>query len=239
MLRLLLCLLLSLGLHALCAGLLRESLAQAGEAHAQALPQVVQLISLAPLAASPALTSAGAKPRVTVPAAIPAPVPPALAPSKLRRPPKPLPAAARQALEPAKAAAPAGSVVNARSSSPPAAVAPTLPAEGRAPAVATPQAVKPEVLSLKPSFAQAPPAPRYPTQARRRNQQGVVLLEVRLDARGEQRELRLLRSSGVPSLDQAALTAVAGWRFRAEVRDGHGVPSRVQIPIEFALTATR
>jgi protein TonB len=234
MLRLLLCLLLSLGLHALCAGLLRASLAQAGETPAQALPQVVQLISLAPLAASPPLAPAVAKPLLGTQAASPKPA----APAKARRMPKPL-AAVRQAFEPAKPAAPAESVANARPSNPAAVVSPALPAAGRAPAVAPLQAVSPEVLSLKPSFAQAPPPPRYPAQARRRNQQGVVLLEVRLDARGEQRELTLLRSSGVPSLDQAALTAVAGWRFRAEVRDGHKVPSRVQIPIEFALTAAR
>jgi protein TonB len=236
MLRVLLCLLLSLGLHAFCAGLLRESLAQAGEAPAQALPPVVQLISLAPLAASPPLAPAVAKPLLATQAASPEPAAPA--PAKVGGAPKPL-AAARQSFEPAKPAAPAESVANARPSNPAAVVSPALPAAGRATAVAALQAVRPEVLSLKPSFAQAPPPPRYPAQARRRNQQGVVLLEVRLDARGEQRELTLLRSSGVPSLDQAALTAVAGWRFRAEVRDGHNVASRVQIPIEFALTATR
>jgi protein TonB len=238
MLRLLLCLLLSLGLHAFCAGLLRESLAQAGEAQA-ALPQVVQLISLAPLAAAATpLAPAIAKPLLAAQPAISEPAPQPLAPTKVRRPPKPLPAV-RQAHGPSAPAAPAASVANARSSNPAAAVSPALPAEGRAPAVTPPQAVRPDVLSLKPSFAQAPPPPRYPAQARRRNQQGVVLLEVRLDARGEQRELTLLRSSGVPSLDQAALTAVSRWRFRAEMRDGQAVPSRVQIPIEFALTATR
>jgi protein TonB len=238
MLRLLLCLLLSLGLHAFCAGLLRASLAQAGETPAQALPQVVQLISLAPLAASSPLAPAVAKPLLATQAASHEPAAPVLAPAKVRRTPKPL-AAVRQSLDPTAPAAPAESVASARPSNTAAVVSPALPAAGRAPAVAALQAVSPEVLSLKPSFAQAPPPPRYPAQARRRNQQGVVLLEVRLDARGEQRELTLLRSSGVPSLDQAALTAVASWRFRAEVRDGHKVPSRVQIPIEFALTATR
>lgn len=96
-----------------------------------------------------------------------------------------------------------------------------------------------EVLSKQPSFAQQPQPPQYPSIARRRNQQGVVLLEVRLDARGAQRELTLVRSSGISSLDQAALKAVAEWRFRPETRNGHGVPSRVQIPVEFALLASR
>ncbi|WP_178106877.1 energy transducer TonB [Pseudomonas mangiferae] len=96
-----------------------------------------------------------------------------------------------------------------------------------------------EVFSRKPGFLQPPAPPRYPSQARRRNQQGVVLVEVRLDVRGQQRGLTVLRSSGVGSLDAAALEAVAGWRFRPETVEGQPVPSRVHIPVEFALTANR
>lgn len=108
-------------------------------------------------------------------------------------------------------------------------------------APAKPVAAKPvaEVLSSKPSFREPPRQPSYPSQARRRNQQGVVLVEVRLDERGQQRSLNVLRSSGVDSLDRAALEAVAKWRFRPETTGGQAVPSRVQIPIQFALTASR
>lgn len=108
-------------------------------------------------------------------------------------------------------------------------------------APAKPVATKPvaEVLSRKPSFSEPPRQPNYPSQARRRNQQGVVLVEVRLDERGQQRSLNVLRSSGVESLDRAALEAVAKWRFRPETTGGQAVPSRVQIPIQFALTASR
>jgi protein TonB len=96
-----------------------------------------------------------------------------------------------------------------------------------------------EVFSRKPSFRQPPRPPSYPSQARRRNQQGVVVVEVRLDARGQQRSLNVLRSSGIDSLDNAALDAVAEWVFRPETIHGQAVPSRVQIPIRFALTASR
>ncbi|MBF7730425.1 energy transducer TonB [Pseudomonas sp. N040] len=101
------------------------------------------------------------------------------------------------------------------------------------------QSAPAEVFSRQPAFRLPPQQPRYPAQARRRNQQGVVLLEVRLDERGAQRDIQLLRSSGFPSLDSAALEAVAGWRFHPETINGKGVPSRVQIPIEFALLASR
>ncbi|MGH8382262.1 energy transducer TonB [Pseudomonas sp.] len=95
------------------------------------------------------------------------------------------------------------------------------------------------MLSLRPSFVSPPPPPRYPSLARRRNQQGIVRVEVCLDERGNQLKLILVRSSGVQSLDQAALEAVTQWRFRPEIVNGRAVPSRVEIPIEFALTASR
>lgn len=236
--RLPLCLLLSLGLHIACGGLLRESFAQAGEAHTEALPLVVQLISLEAPAAAPSQSAAQppvAHPAPAEPAAEPeslVQVPPQVKTLPLKKPPAPIkssPQLARAPSRPAPIAAPAASAQPAASH---------LLAKA-ASAVAAPAAAKREVLSLKPVF-QAPPAPpRYPAQARRRNQQGVVMIEVRLDEHGAQRELKLLRSSGVDSLDQAALDAVAVWRFQAEVRDGQKVPSRVQIPIQFALTANR
>lgn len=94
-----------------------------------------------------------------------------------------------------------------------------------------------EVISKQPRFARAPSAPVYPALARRRQQQGTVWVDVRLDAQGQQIELQVLRSSGVKSLDQAALAAVEQWRFLPEQHNGVGVPSRVHIPIEFAIAA--
>ena len=94
-----------------------------------------------------------------------------------------------------------------------------------------------EVISTQPRFAQAPAAPAYPAQAKRRQQQGTVWVEVRLDAQGQQVALQVLRSAGVPSLDQAALAAVQKWQFLPDLHNGIGVPSRVHIPIEFAIKA--
>lgn len=116
-------------------------------------------------------------------------------------------------------------------------------AEAVAPPAAKPKRSTPstpstqEVISAEPRFARPPTAPVYPAQARRRQQQGTVWVEVRLDARGQQVELQVLRSSRVPSLDQAALAAVKKWQFLPEAHNGVGVPSRVQIPIEFAIKA--
>ncbi|WP_280350074.1 TonB family protein [Pseudomonas sp. BN414] len=122
-----------------------------------------------------------------------------------------------------------------------ASAAPSRPAQAAAasaPAAASKPVVT-EVFSREPSFLTPPKPPIYPAQAKRRNQQGLVLVEVRLDDKGLLREIRLLRSSGVESLDRSAMDAVAAWRFRPETQNGQPVPSRVHIPIEFALSASR
>ena len=106
-----------------------------------------------------------------------------------------------------------------------------------APAAAQPATQ--EVTSTQPRFARPPSPPHYPAQAKRRQQQGTVWVEVRLDRRGQLVAVQVLRSSGVSSLDQAALAAVRRWQFLPEQRGGVGVPSRVHIPIEFAIAANR
>lgn len=86
-----------------------------------------------------------------------------------------------------------------------------------------------------PVFNQPPEPPRYPKLARRRGQQGIVLLDVWLDEQGRQQKLQIVQSSGVKVLDKSALKAVADWQFRAHTVDGIAIASRIQIPVEFAL----
>lgn len=179
------------------------------------------------------------------------------APAPVKQPEQPQPQPQRQAVVPRKAPKPATEAPEAKAKpalvaqptqSQPVQAQPTKTTSQSPVVVAAAQAVptKPvaaqpaaEVFSAKPSFRYPPRPPNYPAQARRRNQQGEVLVEVRLDALGRQRSLNVLRSSGVDSLDRAALEAVAQWRFRPETSGGQAVPSRVQIPIRFALTASR
>ena len=159
---------------------------------------------------------------------------PSRKPVALSAPRKPVPPATAKPAVQSVAKASAPKIV-----SQPAAQPAVMPAVSAVAAVQPPDTAPVEVFSRQPAFRLPPQQPRYPAQARRRNQQGVVLLEVRLDEHGKQREISLLRSSGFPSLDQAALEAVAQWRFHPETLNGQGVPSRVQIPIEFALLASR
>ncbi|WP_105102052.1 energy transducer TonB [Microbulbifer pacificus] len=91
------------------------------------------------------------------------------------------------------------------------------------------------VLIERPAFASPPGAPVYPELARQRRQQGTVVVEVQLDHTGAQVVRRLLHSSGVDSLDEAALKAVAGWKFLPYREGARARHSRVRLPIRFSL----
>jgi protein TonB len=87
----------------------------------------------------------------------------------------------------------------------------------------------------EPLFAAPPRAPRYPTLARKRGQEGVVWLEIWLDEEGEQQKLQVTASSGLSVLDRSALKAVASWQFKPYELNGVRMASRVKLPIEFNL----
>ena len=89
--------------------------------------------------------------------------------------------------------------------------------------------------------AQLPVAPRkiadarplYPEIARRARVEGTVVLEAVLDPTGRVTQLRVMKS--VPLLDQAALDAVAQWRYTPSVYGGHPVSVLMTITIRFTL----
>jgi protein TonB len=91
------------------------------------------------------------------------------------------------------------------------------------------------VLVESPAFASPPSPPLYPALARQRRQQGTVVVEVQLGKAGEQLQRRLLQSSGILSLDRAALAAVESWEFLPYRQNGSARLSRVQLPIRFTL----
>ncbi len=194
-------------------------------------PTVEQPVAAMSLAALPRLvaTAQPPAPQITPPPSEPAPPVP-IAPAKLKPvvAAKSPPAKPKPVHKPMVVAKPAVEPVQPQLE--PIAQQPVKPVQ-----VAKPAPVQAEVLVSKPRFAAPPQAPEYPTQARRRKQEGVVLVEVRLDARGGQRARAVLKSSGFPALDEAALDAVARWQFLPEQNNGLGVPSRVQIPVRFAL----
>ncbi len=79
------------------------------------------------------------------------------------------------------------------------------------------------------------PKPPYPDLARRRGQEGGVLLRVAVDAQGKVTQTRVETSSGHSLLDQAAQNAVRKWNFSPARVAGLPVAGEVLVPVEFRL----
>jgi len=78
------------------------------------------------------------------------------------------------------------------------------------------------------------PKPAYTDDARSKKIEGEVLLEMRFSASGEALLLRVVRGLG-HGLDEAALAAAQGIRFRPATRDGVAVDSAAIVHIVFQL----
>ncbi|WP_153301536.1 energy transducer TonB [Endozoicomonas arenosclerae] len=113
------------------------------------------------------------------------------------------------------------------------------PAENQVAQTAT-QETEVEGVSNEPVFVSQPAIrksapPRYPRIAQRRNQQGVVMLEVVVDTEGHAINIKVLESSGFAILDKSAIASVEDWEFEPQKRNNQLVASRVHIPVAFQL----
>jgi len=79
------------------------------------------------------------------------------------------------------------------------------------------------------------PTPDYPLPCKRRREEGIVLLNVVVQADGLPAAISLNRSSGHPLLDRSALDAVRRWTFEPGRAAGLPVSSRVVVPVRFSL----
>jgi TonB family protein len=82
------------------------------------------------------------------------------------------------------------------------------------------------------------PKPVYPTAARRRGMQGVVLLSVNISETGYVKEINILQTSGFRVLDQSALKSVKHWRFIPARQGEKKIASKIEVPIRFILNET-
>jgi periplasmic protein TonB len=79
------------------------------------------------------------------------------------------------------------------------------------------------------------PPPPYPADAVAARQEGTVTLRVTISAEGRVTASSIYASSGVPSLDDSALSTVRRWVFAPARRGGRAVPFEVLVPIEFSI----
>jgi len=79
------------------------------------------------------------------------------------------------------------------------------------------------------------PAPQYPIQAKSRNIQGKVVLEVLVGKNGQALKVRIHSSSGSNLLDESAIETVSNWQFIPAQKLGSIVEAVVLVPIEFKI----
>lgn len=79
------------------------------------------------------------------------------------------------------------------------------------------------------------PKPYYPRIARRRNEQGTVILRVEILEDGRVGRIEVSESSGFSSLDQSALKTVKKWHFIPGRIGNDNVTMWVNVPIRFQL----
>jgi len=78
----------------------------------------------------------------------------------------------------------------------------------------------------------------YPEAARRHGQQGTVELEVAVEKTGEVSSARIVTSSGVPALDEAARLALSLSRFEPARRNNTPVAHTFRQSVRFVLTSS-
>jgi protein TonB len=78
-------------------------------------------------------------------------------------------------------------------------------------------------------------APIYPAIARQRGEQGRVVLRVNVAADGTPVEVAVMDTSGHPTLDFAALSAVRQWHFVPATQAGQSVAAVADVPVQFRL----
>lgn len=82
------------------------------------------------------------------------------------------------------------------------------------------------------------PAPPYPHEARRNGWEGTVLLRINVQADGRPSIVEIVRGSGHPVLDDAAVRTLRRWKFSPARLAGQPVSATVEIPISFKLKHT-
>ncbi|MEW6220185.1 MAG: energy transducer TonB [Thermodesulfobacteriota bacterium] len=199
----------------------------------------VEIVRPAPLPPAPPEPAAPAPARVAPPAVPPAPALTAPPP----RPARPSKAAAAPAAPPPPAipeTAPAPVAAGLTGTEALPAALPALPAPEPA-AASGPPAAEPAaaaghapLILAQPRYETNSP-PVYPALARKRGLSGTVVLSVLVAPDGRVAELAVLTSSGHPSLDQAALAAVADWTFVPGRRGETPVACPVQVPVRFQI----
>jgi periplasmic protein TonB len=78
------------------------------------------------------------------------------------------------------------------------------------------------------------PLAEFSDEARRNKYQGVCMIAVVVDAEGNTRNPQVVQALG-EGLDEKALDAVRRYKFKPGMKDGHAVPTRITVEVNFRL----
>lgn len=102
------------------------------------------------------------------------------------------------------------------------------------PSKPAPAAPRGAVVAARPDSPKNRP-PAYPEHARRQGWEGKVLVRATVGADGRVQSASLAKTSGYGLLDQAALRAVRGWKFRPQTIGGIPAQATIEVPVNFSL----
>lgn len=189
--------------------------------------------------AEPAIAALPAPPSMPEPPPLP-PQPPTPAPEPVIPSPTPLPAAAPVPVhDPTPIAAPPSRTDPPKQLAlavPPAAsVRPDGDGAARNAGPYTTTQLAPPGIRATPLYRKNPEPP-YPPAARRRRQEGLVVLTVAVNAQGRATRVELKQSSGFPLLDDAATRSVREWDFEPARLGTVALASEIEVPVRFQLS---
>ena len=97
------------------------------------------------------------------------------------------------------------------------------------------ETVMPGALQMAYPRYQSNDPPSYPGLARKRGQEGTVILQVLVNEQGRVEDLQIENSSGFGQLDRAALSAVRKWNFEPGRQGEERIAMWVRVPVTFKL----
>ena len=77
--------------------------------------------------------------------------------------------------------------------------------------------------------------PVYPAASRRAGEEGTGVFRVLVDPNGRPQDVSVVTSTGHPRLDEAAMTAIKKWAFKAAMQGGQAVQSYTKVQVKFEL----
>ena len=77
--------------------------------------------------------------------------------------------------------------------------------------------------------------PVYPAGSRRDGEQGSGMFRVLVDQNGRPTDVQVLKSSGFPRLDEAAMAAIRKWAFKPAIQNSQPVQSWTRVAVSFKL----